>query len=83
VLHYKLVATPLDRKLKLNSLEKTLDSPSYYQKIVEKLIYLTITRLDITFAVSLVSQHMHAPTIKYPGIVKHNLHYLKALLVLA
>jgi len=60
VLHNKLSATALDRKLKLNSLEETLDSPSYYQKIVGKLIYLTIMRPDITFAVSLVSQHMHA-----------------------
>jgi len=77
LLHSKSAATPLDSKLKLESDGEALDSPSHYQKLVRKLIYLTITRPDIAFAVSLVSQHMHAPTIQHLGIVKRILRYLK------
>ena len=77
LLHFKSAATPLDSKLKLESDGKALDSPSNYQKLVGKLIYLTITRSDIAFAVSLVSQHMHAPTIQHLGMVKRILRYLK------
>ncbi|KAG6512389.1 hypothetical protein ZIOFF_030500 [Zingiber officinale] len=53
MLHTKPAATPLDSKLRLASTEKALDSPSYYQKLVGKLIYLTITRPDIMFALGL------------------------------
>jgi len=42
-----------------------------------KLIYLIITRPDIVFAVSLVSQQMHAPTVQHLEMVKHILQYLK------
>jgi len=74
MLHTKPAATPLDSKLRLASTGNALDSPSYYQKLVGKLIYLTITRPDITFA---VSQHMHAPTFQHLGMVKRILRYLK------
>jgi len=43
LLHSKSAATPLDNKLKLESDGEALDSPSHYQKLVGKLIYLTIT----------------------------------------
>ena len=41
-----------------------------YQKIIEKLIYLTIARLDITFAIILLSQYIHAPQ-QHLGMMKH------------
>nr|GEY97604.1 hypothetical protein [Tanacetum cinerariifolium] len=50
VLYSKPVATPLDSKLKLKISGKPLRSASYYQKLMGKLIYLTITRPDISFA---------------------------------
>ncbi|XP_051140618.1 uncharacterized mitochondrial protein AtMg00810-like [Andrographis paniculata] len=73
----KPAPTPLDSKLKLQSVGKLLPSPSMYQKLVGKLIYLTITRPDIAFPVSLVSQHMHAPTNYHLQLVKRILRYLK------
>ena len=51
--HAKPVATPLDSKLKLALVAIMLDSPNYSQRVVGKLIYLTITRIDISFVVSL------------------------------
>ncbi|XP_022889654.1 uncharacterized protein LOC111405130 [Olea europaea var. sylvestris] len=48
-----------------------------YQRLVEKLIYLSHTRLDIAFAVSMVSQHMHSPKEIHMEAVYRILRYLK------
>jgi hypothetical protein len=48
-----------------------------YQRLVDKLIYLTVTRPDIAFAVSLVSQFMHAPKTIHLEAVDRTLRYLK------
>jgi len=73
----KPAPTPLDSKLKLETTSEPLRSINYYQHLVGRLIYLTITRLDITYAVSLVSQFMHAPTVFHLCLVKQILRYLK------
>lgn len=77
MLDCKPVTTPLDCKLKLDTTGELLTHVSYYQRLVGKLIYLTITRPDITYAVSLVSQFMHAPTVTHLHVVKRILRYLK------
>jgi hypothetical protein len=73
----KPAPTPLDSKLKLETTSEPLRSINYYQHLVGRLIYLTITRPDITYAVSLVSQFMHAPTVFHLCLVKRILRYLK------
>ncbi|KAM2009450.1 hypothetical protein ACFX16_004219 [Malus domestica] len=45
--------------------------------MVGKLIYLIITRPDISYAVSIVSQFMHSPTTTHLKIVHRILRYLK------
>lgn len=52
--------TPIDSALKLepNERELLLDQ-SKYQRIVGKLIHLTATRPDLSFAASMASQFMH------------------------
>lgn len=50
---------------------------SVYQRLVGKLIYLTLTRSDITYAVNLVSQFMHAPSDTYMQTTERILSYLK------
>ncbi|KAK3024584.1 hypothetical protein RJ639_044326 [Escallonia herrerae] len=48
-----------------------------YQRLVGKLIYLSHTRPDIAFAVSLISQFMHSPKKKHLDAVYGVLRYLK------
>ena len=48
-----------------------------YQQLVGKLIYLSHTRPDIAFAVSLVSQYMHDPCQGHLNAVYRILRYLK------
>jgi hypothetical protein len=48
-----------------------------YQRLVGKLIYLIVTRPDILFAMSLVSQFMYAPRTTHLEVVDIILRYLK------
>ncbi|GJV23883.1 ribonuclease H-like domain-containing protein [Tanacetum coccineum] len=58
------VATPLQQKVVLSHTEsnndKFLTDMSEYQKIVGKLIYLSIIRHAVSYVVYCLSQHMHA-----------------------
>jgi hypothetical protein len=51
-----------------------------YQKLVGKLIYLSHTRPDIAYAVSVVSQFMHCPSEDHMDAVLRILRYLKSSL---
>ncbi|GAA0148484.1 transmembrane signal receptor [Lithospermum erythrorhizon] len=55
---------------------KTVDK-KMYQQLVRKLIYLSHTRHDIAFTVSLVSQYIHDPCQGYLDVVYRILKYLK------
>ncbi|RVW59781.1 Retrovirus-related Pol polyprotein from transposon RE1 [Vitis vinifera] len=52
-------------------------NPERYRRVVGKLNYLTVTRPDITYAVSVVSQFTSAPTIKHWAALEQILCYLK------
>ncbi|XP_068331522.1 uncharacterized protein [Pyrus communis] len=73
----KPARTPLDSNLKLKTHSDPVPNLSYYQRMVGKLIYLTITRPDISYAVSIVSQFMHSPSMDHLKIVHRVLRYLK------
>ncbi|KAM2907145.1 hypothetical protein COP2_046815 [Malus domestica] len=73
----KPTRTPLASKLQLDAPGNLLSNPNVYQRMVGKLIYLTITRPDIAYSVSLISQFMHSPTLVHWTIVKRILRYLK------
>ncbi|KAL0745679.1 hypothetical protein Bca101_101817 [Brassica carinata] len=55
---------------------KPYQDPKLYRKLVGKLIYLTITRPDICFAVNQVSQHMQVPKEHHWRMVERILMYL-------
>lgn len=48
-----------------------------YQRLVGRLIYLSHTRPDIAYAVSVVNQFMHAPSEEHLHAVNRILRYLK------
>lgn len=52
---------PMDTHVKLLSTASTLlPHPEIYQRLIGKLIYLTLTRPDIAYTVHVLSQFMHA-----------------------
>ena len=71
-------ATPIDANHRFTrDVGARLIDADRYQCLVGRLIYLTITRLDIAYAVSVVSQFMHAPTTMHLDVVYRILRYLK------
>jgi hypothetical protein len=64
------------KKLK-TEYDELLDDINQYQILVEKLIYVTVTRLDLAFNVSQVSQFMHATRKTHMEAIDKNLRFLK------
>uniref|UniRef100_A0A2N9FCZ8 Reverse transcriptase Ty1/copia-type domain-containing protein n=1 Tax=Fagus sylvatica TaxID=28930 RepID=A0A2N9FCZ8_FAGSY len=74
----KPVATPMEPNLKLMPNKGDfVDDPDTYRRLVGKLIYLTITQPDISYAVSIMSQFMTSSRVPYMNPVIHILKYLK------
>ena len=70
--------TPMDSNVKFEAEQGELCSdPGRYRRLVGKLIYLTVTRPDIAFAIGVVSQFMHAPRQPHWEAVCRILRYLK------
>ncbi|XP_015165001.1 uncharacterized mitochondrial protein AtMg00810-like [Solanum tuberosum] len=85
----KTVGAPIELNQKLTTTEfnlhfptgngddRVLDDPSVYQKLVGRLLYLTITRPDIAFAVQLLSQFMHSPKTSHMKVAMRVVRYVK------
>ncbi|KAL6328709.1 hypothetical protein AAG906_003395 [Vitis piasezkii] len=58
-------------------LKKPLSNPSLYRRLVGSLVYLTVTRPDISYAVHQVSQYLSAPRSTHYAAVLRILRYLK------
>ncbi|GJY82599.1 ribonuclease H-like domain-containing protein [Tanacetum coccineum] len=75
------VVTPLPENIVLSHKEtandKFLQNITAYQKLVGKLIYLCMTRPDISYAVNCLSQHMHSPLQSHFDLGLRLLRYLK------
>ncbi|XP_072950413.1 uncharacterized protein [Typha angustifolia] len=75
----KPATLPMDPKLKLSSFEgDLLEDASLYRRLVGKLLYLTISRPDITFVVHKLSQFVSKPRQQHLVAIHHLLRYLKA-----
>ena len=62
MLDCKPVDTPMNPNVKLVPGQgESLGDPERYRRLVDKLNYLTITRPDISFPVSVVSQFLQSP----------------------
>ena len=53
------------------------ENPKSYRRLVRKLNYLTVTRPDIAYSVSVVSQYMSSPIVDHWVVVEQILCYLK------
>ncbi|RVW91109.1 Retrovirus-related Pol polyprotein from transposon RE1 [Vitis vinifera] len=74
----KPAETPMDTTVKLEESDGSAPvDKGRYQRLVGKLIYLSHTRPDIGFSVSVVSQFMNNPTEKHMTAVIRILRYLK------
>jgi hypothetical protein len=71
--------TPMDPNIKLLPGQgEPLKDSGRYRRLVGKLNYLTVTRPDITFAVSVVSQFLNAPCDDHWNAVIRILKYIKS-----
>ncbi|XP_019224768.1 PREDICTED: uncharacterized protein LOC109206397 [Nicotiana attenuata] len=83
-------STPLEVNQKLTSVDFDKLTSSYaniqdpllkdageYQRLVGRLLYLTMTRPDISFAVQTLSQHMHSPKQSHLDAAMRVVKYIK------
>ena len=56
---------------------ETFEDPKRYRRLVGKLYYLIVTRLDIAHLVSFVSRYMFTPTVDHWVAIEQILCYLK------
>lgn len=56
---------------------ETFEDQTLFKSTIDRLQYLSITRLDMAFAVNKLSQFMHKPTLLHWQYVKCLLRYLK------
>ncbi|MCO5611912.1 hypothetical protein L7F22_066171 [Adiantum nelumboides] len=74
----KLVDTPLDQNVKLVDDGHYIEDVTMYRKIVGSLIYLTITRPDLSYAVGVVRQFMQKPCKSHLDVVRRIMRHVKA-----
>ncbi|KAL5817912.1 hypothetical protein ACOSQ3_026290 [Xanthoceras sorbifolium] len=77
----KTVSTPLEYNAKLTPLDgEPISDATHYRQLVGSLIYLTVTRPDISHAVGMVSKFMDAPRSVHYAAVLWILRYVKGTL---
>ena len=73
----KTVGTPMNVSEKLTSDDGTgIADARKFRSLVGRLIYLTHTRPDLTYAVGIVSRFMHCPSKQHFGAAKRILRYI-------
>ncbi|KAL9250922.1 Retrovirus-related Pol polyprotein from transposon RE1-like protein [Drosera capensis] len=74
----KIADTPLEANVKLRPTDgKLLKDPTHYCQLVGSLIYLTVTRPYISYAIHLVSQFITSPRSTHFATVLRILRYVK------
>jgi len=63
-------STPMEENLKLGVHPNQVPAnKERYQRLVGRLMYLAHTRLDLAYALSVVSQFMHSPSEEHMNVV--------------
>lgn len=71
------IDTPMERGLKLSDKSDLLKDQGRYRRLVGRLIYLTVSRPDITYAVHVLSRFMHQPRKAHMEAAFRVVRYLK------
>ena len=75
----KPIGIPLDKNFRLRAdLGAKIEDVNMYRSMVGSLIYLTMTRLDLSYVVGLVSQFMQQPTKPHLDCIRRILRFVKA-----
>jgi hypothetical protein len=74
----KLAVTPIEQKTRLGAETGEPVDRERYHRLVGRLIYLSHTRPDILYAVSVVNRYMHDPREGHMDTVYQILRYLKS-----
>ncbi|XP_048491346.1 uncharacterized mitochondrial protein AtMg00810-like [Beta vulgaris subsp. vulgaris] len=76
MINCKAVRLPMDSHTKLSTTAgDPLPQVEPYQRLVGKLIYLSLTRPDVTFTIHVLSRFMHQPTTVHMQAAKRVLRY--------
>ncbi|XP_068644967.1 uncharacterized mitochondrial protein AtMg00810-like [Aristolochia californica] len=79
MLECKLSSTPMEPNAKMCAHEvKNLEDATMYRQLVGSLIYLTLTRPDISYAVGVMSRYMQDPKKPHLEAVRRILRYVKS-----
>ncbi len=75
---FKPISIPLEQNVKLSADEGDLvEYAIMYRRIVGSLIYMTITRPDLSYAVGMVSQFIQTPRKPHLDAVRRIVRYIK------
>lgn len=74
----KEIGTPLEPGMKLcKDINGVAVDNSFYKQLVGSLMYLTLTRPDLVYGVSVISRYMDIPTKMHLNAAKRILRYVK------
>jgi len=71
------INTPMERGLKLSDKGTLLKEPNQYRRLIGRLIYLTVSRPDITYTVHVLSRFMQQPRKLHMEAALRVVRYLK------
>lgn len=75
----KPISFPMEQNLHLTKSDGVLlSNPSFYRRLIGKLLYLTLTRPDLTYSIHDLSQFLDQPHASHLHAVHRILHYIKA-----
>ncbi|XP_075099985.1 uncharacterized protein LOC142176384 [Nicotiana tabacum] len=77
--NHNLTSVEFDQEVNNNASEDIiLEDKGSYQRLIGRLLYLTMTRLDIAFVVQTLSQYMHAPKTSHMDATRRVVRYIKS-----
>lgn len=75
------ISVPMEQSVKPSELDgDSLEDPAPYRRIIGQLIYLNITRPDLSYSVNILSQYMSVPRTTHCGAALRVLRYIKGCL---